>query len=74
MRRFERETIAAALARAKGKINGPGGAAEVLGMKPSTLTSRMKAMAIARPILEDGRSRGLPAEASRMPGESDLAP
>ena len=46
MRRFERDNIAAALAQANGKVNGSEGAAALLGMKPSTLTSRMKAMGI----------------------------
>ncbi len=48
MRRFERDNIVAALAQANGKVNGPEGAAELLGMKPSTLTSRMKAMGVRR--------------------------
>jgi hypothetical protein len=31
------------------RIEGPGGAAAVLGMKPSTLRSRMAKLRIARP-------------------------
>jgi transcriptional regulator with GAF, ATPase, and Fis domain len=36
------------LKRADWRIYGPGGAAELLGLKPTTLTSRMKAMKIKR--------------------------
>jgi DNA-binding NtrC family response regulator len=48
MRRFERDNIVAALARTGGKVSGPGGAAELLGLKPTTLASRMSAMGIRR--------------------------
>jgi transcriptional regulator with GAF, ATPase, and Fis domain len=48
MRRFERDNIMKALKHAAGKVNGAGGAAELLGLKPSTLTSRMKAMGISK--------------------------
>jgi transcriptional regulator with GAF, ATPase, and Fis domain len=40
----ERAEIEAALAQAGGKVFGPGGAAEMLGLKPTTLASRMKAL------------------------------
>ena len=33
-----------ALSHAKGKVSGPGGAAELLGMKATTLASRIKAL------------------------------
>ena len=42
--RRERESILAALAQTNGKISGPHGAAELLGMKPTTLASRIKAL------------------------------
>lgn len=42
----ERANIAAALQKAQGKIGGTGGAAAILGIKPTTLRSRMKAMGI----------------------------
>jgi formate hydrogenlyase transcriptional activator len=48
LKRRERDTIAAALKRTAGKVFGPGGAAELLGMKPSTLTSRIKALRLSR--------------------------
>jgi transcriptional regulator with GAF, ATPase, and Fis domain len=47
IRRLERENILKALERAGGRITGRDGAAALLGLKPSTLTSRMKAMGIA---------------------------
>jgi transcriptional regulator with GAF, ATPase, and Fis domain len=40
--------IAATLEQTKGKIHGPGGAAELLGLNPSTLRSRMKKLGICR--------------------------
>jgi transcriptional regulator with GAF, ATPase, and Fis domain len=42
----ERENILIALERAHWKIYGPGGAAELLGVKPTTLASRIKKMGI----------------------------
>ena len=45
-RRRERANLAAALKRAGGRIYGPGGAAEILGVKPSTLQSRLRARRI----------------------------
>ncbi len=45
----ERRNILAALKHADWRIYGPSGAAELLGLKPTTLTSRMKAMKIKRP-------------------------
>ena len=39
--RLEEDNIRAALCRTSGKIYGPGGAAELLGMKPTTLSSRL---------------------------------
>lgn len=46
-KRQERASIAAALHQSGGKIFGPGGAAELLNMKPTTLASRIKALAIS---------------------------
>ncbi|QTL04938.1 sigma 54-interacting transcriptional regulator [Aquabacter sp. L1I39] len=46
-----RESILKALEAAGGKVSGPGGAAERLGLKPTTLASRMKAMGIEAPRL-----------------------
>jgi len=44
----ERANVEAALVRAGGRIYGAGGAAEILGMPPTTLASRVKALGIAR--------------------------
>lgn len=45
----ERENLLAVLHRANWKIKGAEGAAELLGVKPSTLLSRMKQMKLTRP-------------------------
>src|SRR5690242_5296346 len=47
VRKLEADNIRAALERANGKVSGPGGAAEMLGMKPTTLASRMKALGVS---------------------------
>jgi transcriptional regulator with GAF, ATPase, and Fis domain len=49
MKRRERENIVAALTSNGGRIYGPGGAAELLGMKPTTLTTRIKKLGIKKP-------------------------
>ncbi len=47
-KRRERANIEAALAAASGRIYGPSGAAQLLGMKPTTLASRIKALGIGK--------------------------
>lgn len=47
-RAHDRAEIVEALALCGGKIFGPGGAAELLGLRPTTLASRMKAYGIRR--------------------------
>ena len=47
MRAHERANILAALQACSGKVFGPGGAAEMLDIKPTTLASRIKALGIA---------------------------
>ena len=49
LRQLERDNVVAALEQAQWQISGEGGAAALLGIKPSTLTSRMKKMGIERP-------------------------
>jgi transcriptional regulator with GAF, ATPase, and Fis domain len=49
VRRLEADNIRRALRQASGKVSGPGGAAELLGMKPTTLASRIKALGLGRP-------------------------
>jgi DNA-binding NtrC family response regulator len=44
-----REHVRAVLERCAWRINGPGGAAEVLAVHPNTLRSRMKRLGLARP-------------------------
>jgi len=44
----ERDNVVAALRHANGTVAGPDGAAALLGLKPSTLTSRMRRMGIQR--------------------------
>jgi transcriptional regulator with GAF, ATPase, and Fis domain len=46
LRQVEKENIAAALAQSNGKIFGANGAAALLGMRPTTLASRIKALGI----------------------------
>jgi len=45
-RRRERANTLAAIERAHGRIQGPGGAADLLGLRPSTLQSRLRAFGI----------------------------
>jgi transcriptional regulator with GAF, ATPase, and Fis domain len=45
---LERENIVAALEASGWKIAGANGAATLLGIKPTTLSSRMKALGIER--------------------------
>ena len=47
MRAHERANILAALEACAGKVFGPGGAAELLDIKPTTLASRIKALCIS---------------------------
>jgi Nif-specific regulatory protein len=54
----ERHAIVRALELAGWRISGPGGAAEILGLKPTTLHAKMKRLGIRRPSahgLPDGR-------------------
>ncbi|CAN5924287.1 hypothetical protein BH11MYX4_BH11MYX4_53890 [soil metagenome] len=46
LKRQERDNIVRALEQAGGKVFGPGGAAELLGMKPTTLASRIRAQGL----------------------------
>jgi transcriptional regulator with GAF, ATPase, and Fis domain len=48
MDRRDRENVLAALTRASWKISGAGGAAELLGVKPTTLRSRLKKMGLEK--------------------------
>jgi transcriptional regulator with GAF, ATPase, and Fis domain len=48
VKRLEREAIMNALKQTNGKVSGPGGAARLLGLKPSTLASRISSLGIKR--------------------------
>ena len=50
MRRYERDNLASVLEKTDWKIKGADGAAELLGVKPGTLTSRIKKMGLKRQI------------------------
>jgi transcriptional regulator with GAF, ATPase, and Fis domain len=54
---LERQTIEEALRKSGGKIYGPGGAAELLGMRPTTVSSKIAALGIQRLL---GRKAGRP--------------
>jgi transcriptional regulator with GAF, ATPase, and Fis domain len=53
LRELERDTLLRALEQAKWKVAGEQGAARMLGVPPSTLSSRMKALRIQRPMQDD---------------------
>jgi DNA-binding NtrC family response regulator len=46
LEKHQRDAIVAALARSGGRVSGRGGAAELLGMNPSTLFSRMRVLGL----------------------------
>jgi transcriptional regulator with GAF, ATPase, and Fis domain len=50
MRRLERENLTRAIERCRGRIYGPAGAAALLGMKPTTLVSRVKRLHLLVPL------------------------
>lgn len=49
IRQREHDNLLAVLNKAGWRLKGPGGAAELLGLKPSTLRSRLKALHLRRP-------------------------
>ena len=55
---LERDHIAATLERLQWRIEGPGGAAAVLGINASTLRGRMQKHGIRRPGPGSGAARG----------------
>jgi transcriptional regulator with GAF, ATPase, and Fis domain len=52
LERFERDNLLRVLEAAKWKIKGPDGAAELLGVKPTTLVSRMEKWGLKKPERE----------------------
>src|SRR5258706_3482377 len=51
-RQKERENLMKALHHAGGKVSGPGGAAELLGVNSNTMASRLRTLCIARSYVE----------------------
>ncbi len=51
-RQKERENLMKALHHAGGKVSGPGGAAELLGVNSNTMASRLRTLGIARSYVE----------------------
>ena len=58
---LECQHIVRTLQRTLGKIQGPGGAAELLGLHSNTLRSRMKKLGIVRTLAVDAGGLGLPS-------------
>lgn len=54
-KQMEKENIQMALEQTNWQVHGPDGAAELLGMRPTTLASRIKRLGLKRP---GGRNRG----------------
>jgi transcriptional regulator with GAF, ATPase, and Fis domain len=48
MREFQKKNLLAALQQADWKVSGPGGAAELLGVKPTTLADRIRTYGVRR--------------------------
>ncbi len=53
MKQRERENILAALDQTNWQVQGPGGAAELLDIRPTTLASRIKRMKLVKPDAQD---------------------
>jgi transcriptional regulator with GAF, ATPase, and Fis domain len=50
VREFERKNTLLALEMAQWRVSGPNGAAKLLGIKPTTLTDRMKKFKLSKPV------------------------
>jgi transcriptional regulator with GAF, ATPase, and Fis domain len=49
MREFQKSNTVKAMEQANWKVSGPGGAAELLGVRPTTLADRIRTYKIKRP-------------------------
>lgn len=49
MREFQKNNLVAALKQTNWRVSGPGGAAELLGVKPTTLADRIRTLGIRKP-------------------------
>lgn len=56
--RWRRENMLAALRRARGKVYGPGGAAELLGIPPTTLSSRVRKLGLKEELWSEEGEAG----------------
>jgi len=50
MREFQKKNTIAALKQANWRVSGPGGAADLLGIKPTTLADRVRTLGIRKPV------------------------
>ncbi len=50
LRRLERENLIQVLAQTRGRVSGEGGAAELLGVKPTTLAYQLKSHSLTRKV------------------------
>ena len=50
MREFQKKNTIAALKQANWRVSGPGGAADLLGIKPTTLADRVRTLGIKKPV------------------------
>ncbi|MDJ0701254.1 MAG: sigma 54-interacting transcriptional regulator [Woeseiaceae bacterium] len=57
MREFQRRNLVRALEQADWRVSGPGGAAELLGVRPTTLADRVRSYGIKRPDRPRKRER-----------------
>ena len=67
LRALERDNLVRALKQAGGKVFGPGGAAALLGMKPTTLASRIKALGIPKSDARRSEKSAKPLSAHTYP-------
>jgi transcriptional regulator with GAF, ATPase, and Fis domain len=49
MRELQKKNTVAALRQANWRVSGPGGAADLLGIKPTTLADRIRTLGIKKP-------------------------
>ena len=49
MREFQKNNLVAALKQTDWRVSGPDGAAELLGIKPTTLADRIRTLGIRKP-------------------------
>jgi len=58
MRELERKNTLLALEMAQWRVSGPSGAAKLLGVKPTTLTDRMKRLELVKPSTRAASASG----------------